>query len=210
MILDLRRWTPRAVPVPLGKAGAVCAILLASPVLPSPVLASPVLPSPASAERAIVAPDQLPAVHPAEIPDRPTASGPAQIQVADGSPRPPGPLATPEWHWRLAGTVLGPDQRQAVFAQTGETQAIAEGEQLDGWTLAAIRPGGVTLVAAGVARTLSMEGFSAEEQAAAAQLRAEAIERRNATVRANLATQEHEIEAANTALAAATRRMQGQ
>jgi hypothetical protein len=188
MIFDPRRWTPRTAAASLGKAGTVCAMLLANPPLASP----------ASAERAVAPPDQ------------PPAASPAQIRVADGSPHLPGPVATPEWHWRLAGTVLGPEQRQAVFAQTGETQAIAEGEQLDGWTLAAIRPGGVTLIAAGVARTLRMEGFSAEEQAAAAQLRAEANERRNVTVRANLARQEHEIETANTALAAATSRMQRQ
>jgi hypothetical protein len=115
--------------------------------------------------------------------------------------------STPEWHWRLAGTLLGPGHRQAVFAQTDATRGVQEGQQIDGWTLVEVRPRQVTLAAHGETRALSMEGYSPEEQAAAARLRAEQGERMDTEAAVNLATQEGEIEAASSALAAATRQM---
>ncbi len=116
--------------------------------------------------------------------------------------------AESEWHWRLAGTLVGPGHHQAVFAQTGETRAVQEGQQIDGWTLTAVRQRGVTLTSAGVVRSLSMEGYSPEEQEALAQQRAEESQRMNAAVEANLANQERDIDAANNQLAAATQQMQ--
>ncbi len=126
------------------------------------------------------------------------------------NPPDPNPASAPLWHWRLAGTLLGAGHRQAVFAQTNETRAVAEGQAIDGWTVLEVHQGGVTLVSRGNKRALRMEGFSPEEQAAAAAVRAEQGRRMDAAAQANLAKQETEIEAASGALAAATHRMQTQ
>jgi hypothetical protein len=144
----------------------------------------------------------------------PSLSGNA-VSAADQPPATSEPIPpnAPVWHWRLAGTLLGPDHRGAVFAQTddartGETRAVEQGEQIDGWTLSEIRKRGVTLTAAGRERTLSMEGLSPEEQAAADRLIARENARRNETVRANLARQERGIEEGSATLLEATRKMQ--
>jgi hypothetical protein len=63
----------------------------------------------------------------------------------------------PEWNWRLAGLMVGPDRREALFARGSDKRVVPEGEAIDGWTLAAVRPNGVTLAGRGGERTLSPE-----------------------------------------------------
>jgi len=119
-----------------------------------------------------------------------------------------GSKVNPTWRWRLSGTLIGPSHRTAVFATVGETRAVEEGEQIDGWTVTAVSPGEVTLTASNSKRILSLEGFSPEETAEAAWQRAELAAGRNAEIRAALTTQEREIAASNDALLAATKEMQ--
>jgi hypothetical protein len=56
-----------------------------------------------------------------------------------------GAEARPDWRWHLTGIVIGPHVQEALFGTENETRVVALGAQLDGWTLTAIRPGGVTL-----------------------------------------------------------------
>ena len=46
---------------------------------------------------------------------------------------------------RLTGVVIGPDLRIAIFAATGTSRVLSEGEALKGWRLESISPEGVVL-----------------------------------------------------------------
>jgi hypothetical protein len=63
----------------------------------------------------------------------------------------------PEWHWRLAGIIVGPGLREALFSLNGETRVIREGRELDGWALTGVRANAVTLSAAGQAMTVKVQ-----------------------------------------------------
>lgn len=120
-------------------------------------------------------------------------------------PQPAGPAA--DWHWRLAGIIVGPGLREALFTHAGETRTVREGQQIDGWTVAAIRPHGATLQGAGGAKILSPEGLSPDEEAAAASVRAEQNAQAAALVAAVSLQQQREQQAAETALTEATKQM---
>src|SRR5262249_5256865 len=75
---------------------------------------------------------------------------------------------TPRWDWRLAGTVLAPDLRLALFAQRGRTRAVQEGNAIDGWIVTSVGRGAVTLSAAGQMREIHLEGISRDEATARA------------------------------------------
>jgi hypothetical protein len=193
MIFNLRRRGLSSIRLP-GGAIAFCTMLYSGP---------------APAQQSVAAPDRSTPARVAQT------ARPAGVEAN----RTPGP-GQPAWYWRLTGTLIGPNRREAVFASTaeartdppldGETRSVKEGDQIEGWTLAAIRPRGVTLTAAGAQATLSLEGFSPEEEAAAARVRAIENERRDTAVRAALARQEKELAVAQTEMLAATRKMQAQ
>lgn len=65
------------------------------------------------------------------------------------------------WNWRLAGVIVGPGVARALFARDGETQSVVAGRQIDGWTLTAIRPDGVTLDSPAGERVLHPEASAA-------------------------------------------------
>ncbi len=73
----------------------------------------------------------------------------------------PAQAADPELHHRLTGIVVSPALHEAIFTANGETRAIHEGQQIDGWTLTAIAPNDVTLQAAGETLHLAPEGDAA-------------------------------------------------
>ncbi len=133
----------------------------------------------------------------------------AGLSFAPGAGRadsqPSGPAS--DWHWRLAGIIIGPGLREALFTHAGETRTVREGQQIDGWTVAAIRPHGATLQGAGAAKILSPEGLSPDEEAAAAVVRAEQNAQAVALVAAAALQQQREQQAAETALAEATKQM---
>jgi hypothetical protein len=122
----------------------------------------------------------------------------------DGNPQP----ASPEWRWRLTGTLVGSASPIAIFATLGETRSLQEGEKIDGWTLTKISPGAVILTRIHSRRILTLEGFSEEEAAEVARQQAEEAARREANVENDLAKQDQEIAASNDALLAATKQMQ--
>src|SRR5262249_36572544 len=59
--------------------------------------------------------------------------------------------------WRLAGTIIGPDVRIALFAQVGNTRAVPEGKAIDGWVVVSVDRSGVTLSSAGEIRVIRLE-----------------------------------------------------
>jgi hypothetical protein len=111
------------------------------------------------------------------------------------------------WQWRLAGVIAGPGLSEAMFAHAGETRTLREGQQIDGWTMVAVRPHGVTLKGAGGEKILSPEGLSPDEEAAAASVRAEQNAQVAAMVSADSLKQQREQQAAEAALAEATKQM---
>ncbi len=111
------------------------------------------------------------------------------------------------WQWRLTGVVIGPGLSEALFTHAGETRTAKEGQQIDGWTVAAIRPHGVTLKNAGAEKNLSPEGFSPEEAAAAARALAEQAAQADAIVSAASLQQQRDQQVAEAVLIEATKQM---
>lgn len=176
-------------------------------------------------ETALTVPDAVSSPEPPrQLPKRPALGAVATSGAADDelvtliaarplfSPerRPPSPpaeqptfvdIAKPEWSWRLAGTMIASDRREALFVRQGDRLAAGEGQQIDGWTLSAIRPDGVTLVDADAVKTLRPEPLAQDPVAAKAA----------ATRRAVLATQNQQYrqneKAAEGLLVAASKRM---
>jgi hypothetical protein len=113
-----------------------------------------------------------------------------------------------QFGWRLAGVVVGPDVRAALFASAAETRTVTEGEQLDGWTVTAIGRSVVTLERAGEQTNLSLEDLPPEELAEVARARAEEIARAiDAPIAADLQQQQRDQEDGEAALAKATKLM---
>jgi hypothetical protein len=110
--------------------------------------------------------------------------------------------------WRLAGTLITPGARKALFARVSETRVVTEGQQIDNLTLTRVQPGVVTLSAGGVAHVLSVEGYTAEEATEAARVRTADAAVVDAAVGATIARQAAELQIANDQLLAATRQMQ--
>ena len=79
-----------------------------------------------------------------------------------------------EWNWRLAGVVVSPDKRQALFMRAGESGTLERltveaGQQIDGWTLVEIRPDGVTLKTRDREQSLGLQYQTVAERVLAAQ-----------------------------------------
>jgi hypothetical protein len=73
---------------------------------------------------------------------------------------PVAPIPEPpaqQWEWRLAGIMVSPSKREALFARDDLKVAVSEGEDIDGWTLVAIAADAVQIEGLGVKRTLRPE-----------------------------------------------------
>ena len=112
-----------------------------------------------------------------------------------------------DWHWRLAGIIVGPDSRAALFARVGETRTVREGERIDQWLAAAIRPHQITVTCSGIERVLNPEEMSPAEAAEAARLRAAENARLDRLVDVASLKQQQEQQEAESILADATKRM---
>lgn len=73
---------------------------------------------------------------------------------------------------RLAGTLVSPGRRQAVFETASKPAVVGEGDRIDAWTVEAISPGKVTLAGPGGPRMLyvSFARDDRMQEAKAAQL----------------------------------------
>jgi hypothetical protein len=111
------------------------------------------------------------------------------------------------WRRRLTGIILSPQLHEALFEQDGETQVLREGEQLDGWTLAAVGAGQVTLRSAAAEEILTLEAHSNEDAPAPWSTEVERRGQAAHVVDAASARQAAEQALAETQLARATRRM---
>jgi len=124
---------------------------------------------------------------------------------------PPG--AESDWDWRLAGVVLSPDLNEALFVHADGTRKLREGEVIDGWTLAAIRAGDVTLQRAGVEKRLNIDQPPAGEgnpAPTAASGPPDPPLQSAQAVRAAARQQQKDQKAAEALLTAATKQMQTQ
>ena len=72
-------------------------------------------------------------------------------------------IPAPVWDWRLAGVVIEPDRRDAVFARPGEVRTVAPGQLIADWTLEAIERDTVTLKNRDGTKTLHIEPRTAAE-----------------------------------------------
>ncbi|MBV8650405.1 MAG: hypothetical protein JO255_02990, partial [Alphaproteobacteria bacterium] len=110
-------------------------------------------------------------------------------------------VAKPEWNWRLAGLMIAPGRREALFLRQGEQRTVSEGQEIDGWILAAVRADGVMLLDGDGTKKLSPElqpPKVAPGQAAWA----------NRAVMATQRQQRLDIKSAEGLLAAASKKMQ--
>jgi hypothetical protein len=111
------------------------------------------------------------------------------VQSVVAPPPPPIAAPLPEWTWRLAGLMIAPGRRQALFTRSGENRRVSEGEDIDEWTLVAVDVGSVRLAGPDGERTLLPQGDAAVAAAVAtdARIRADQKERRRAAQRTELA-----------------------
>jgi hypothetical protein len=112
-----------------------------------------------------------------------------------------------DWHWRLTGTVVGPELREAVFAQGSETRAVEEGREIDGWTLSAVDASGAMLTRAGQTRTVTVDGLDDIESGRAALPSAAVARAANDAAMSALAQQSADEKAAEKFLHQATKAM---
>jgi hypothetical protein len=80
---------------------------------------------------------------------------PGEAAPARSMPPDPAPLAS--WRRRLCGIIVAPQLHEALFEQDGKTQVLREGEQLDGWILASIGGGQVTLQSAETKQIITLD-----------------------------------------------------
>lgn len=114
-----------------------------------------------------------PADEPAPVPagpeTRPAAAGPDNAALVSGilqrplftpgrraaSPAPDAGIpAMANFRWRLAGTLVTPSRREALFVEAGRRLAAGEGMSVDDWQILSIRPDGVTLGRGGVRKEM--------------------------------------------------------
>jgi hypothetical protein len=130
----------------------------------------------------------------------------------------PGPAsvgASPDrdvagWHWRLTGTVVGPEIREAVFARDNETRSIEEGGEIDGWTLSAVDVGKAMLTRTGQTQTMSVDGLDDVASGRAALPTFAAMRAADDAVRRALAKQAADEKSAENILHQATKAMTDQ
>ena len=114
-------------------------------------------------------------------------------------------LAAPEFEGHLAGIVIAGKLREAIFVEDGATRRLHPGEVIDGWTVAAVEPDAVTLTADGATTRLS-PARSPTTVAAPAPV----IPSRAHQVGDALLQQQRDQAAAQSALAAATAKMEAE
>jgi hypothetical protein len=112
-----------------------------------------------------------------------------------------------DWHWRLTGTVVGPELREAVFAQGSETRAVEEGREIGGWKLSAVEAGKAMLTHAGQTRTATIDGLDDVASGRAALPSAAEARAANAAAERALAKQSADEKAAENFLHQATKAM---
>jgi hypothetical protein len=117
------------------------------------------------------------------------------------------PAAGSPWRRRLSGIILSPQLHEALFEQDGETQVLREGEQLDGWILAAVGAGQVTLRSAAAEKIVTLDPHSNKDAAAPWSTEVERHGQAAQVVEAASSRQAAEQALAETQLARATRRM---
>ena len=124
-----------------------------------------------------------------QVPPRPAAQRPAALVIA-APPR--GAEPRQEWTWRLAGTLIVPGRRDALFTRGTEKRTVGEGEAIDGWIVSAVDAANVRLTGPEGERTLSLERDNAVVKATATdqQIRVDQRERRRAAQRTEAAMQE--------------------
>jgi hypothetical protein len=112
------------------------------------------------------------------------------------------------WHWRLAGILIDSDLHLALFAQGGDTRSLVVGDEIDGWTLAAVHRRDVMLRNANQEMTLGLEGLPPEIEDAIAQAKIKFDAATQAVEQASRQQQQDQA-TAETALAHATQAMHG-
>jgi hypothetical protein len=117
------------------------------------------------------------------------------------------PPARPQWHRRLAGIVITPQLRAAMFAPAGGTSAVQLGQQIDGWTLTEIRPDGVTIESAGETMLLTPRGLAPGTAPPAPIPLSYEQAQKTRTVSAALREQQRQQETGEAVLTEATRQM---
>ncbi len=180
---------------------AACAALGLETVLAVPDAAS----SPEPPRRERLVPTTVPAASVdtaalvAQIAERPLFS-PGRRPPPPAAPAAVVEIAKPDWNWRLAGLMIAPGRREALFLRQGEQRSVGEGQEIDGWTLASVRADGVTLEGDDGTKTLIPELQATTIPAA----RAAAANRKVVGV---LQQQRKDIAAAEGMLAAASKKM---
>jgi hypothetical protein len=94
--------------------------------------------------------------------------------------RPPAPPAPPapaplvvespkrSWDWRLAGIMMSPDKREALFVRDDLRLTVEQGEDIDGWTLVAIGPDNVQIEGEGGKKLLRPQADTSADAGATA------------------------------------------
>jgi hypothetical protein len=117
------------------------------------------------------------------------------------------PATGSPWRRRLSGIILSPQLHEALFEQDGETQVLREGEQLDGWTLAAVGAGQVTLRSSAAEEIVALDARPGEDASASWRIEGDQRGQAARAVEAASSRQAAEQAMAETQLARATRRM---
>lgn len=112
-------------------------------------------------------------------------------------------LAAPEFQGRLTGIVIAASLREAIFVESGATHRLHPGDTIDGWTVASVEPGVVTLTADGATTRLSPTRSLAVEAPAP-------VMPRTHQVSDALMRQQREQAEAEATMAAATAKMEAE
>ena len=96
-----------------------------------------------------------PTRRPPPEPDAPVEVAPPPQVVVDPGP----PPAPPPPDVTLTGVIIGPDLKKAILTRNGQEKTInvAEGGEIDGWTVSEIGPREITLERDGESTTLELK-----------------------------------------------------
>jgi hypothetical protein len=119
-----------------------------------------------------------------------------------------GAVSQPDLRWHLTGVIIGPHVNEALFGTDTETRVVPLGAELDGWTLAEIRLGSVTLRRQGEEKRLGADEWLPDDERAADSVRR--LQQFEAQSAASAALQQQRDDQANaeTSLTQATEEMQ--